>query len=180
VQRRSAIALGLVTALFAVLRPASARAYEDQYTLGVGLGYAHAFPSKAPHPGALVELNASLGLDATWTARARAGAAWHPADHALYRGIAGAELLYLIDILELVPSFGLGLDGVLTRVPAAGDDDAELRADFAAHAVIGVDYLLSRELSLGFEARPYMLATQLEDEPLYLQLSASLIWVFDS
>ena len=163
--------------------PARARAYEDQYTLGVGLGYAHAFPAAAPHPGALAELSASLGLDPTWTARARITGAWHPSEHALYRALAGAELLYMIDILELVPSFGLGLDAVVTRLPAtAADDDAELRADFAVHAVVGIDYLLSRELSLAFDARPYLLATALRGtskEPLYLTISASLVWVFD-
>jgi hypothetical protein len=175
-----ALAIGVAVCLAAGCWPARAHAYEDQYTLGLGLGYAHAFPRGAPHPGALAELSASLGLDATWTARARVSAAWHPSERALYRGLAGAELLYMIDILELVPSFGLGLDALVTRVPPlAGADEAELRGDFAAHAVLGIDYLLSRELSLAFDVRPYLLATTLDDEPLYLTISASLVWVFD-
>jgi len=180
---RSLPALGLALAAWLIATgPASeAHAYEDQFTLGIGLGYAHAFPSGAPHPGALAELSASTGLDATWTARARLAAAWHPSEQALYRGVGGVELLYMIDVLELVPSLGLGLDAVITRWPVAagGGDDAELRGDFAAHAVLGLDYLLSRELSLGLDVRPHLLVTALDDEPLYLTISASLVWVFD-
>jgi hypothetical protein len=86
----------------------------------------------------------------------------------------------MIDVLELVPSFGAGLDAVITHWPvAAGNDDAELRADFAAHAVLGLDYLLSRELSFALDVRPHLLVTALDDEPLYLTVSASLVWVFD-
>jgi hypothetical protein len=173
-------AVALVAGLTAGAWSSPARAYEDHCTLGLGLGYAHAFPRGAPHPGALAELTASTGLDVTWTARARVAAAWHPDEQALYRGLAGAELLYMIDVLELVPSFGAGLDAVITHWPVpAGSDDAELRADFAAHAVLGLDYLLSRELSLALDVRPHLLVTALDDEPLYLTVSASLIWVFD-
>ena len=179
-QRYLAFAPALVACLAAVAWPAPARAYEDQYTLGIGLGYAHAFPEAAPHPGALAELNASLGLDPIWTARVRVAGAWHPSENALYRGLAGAELLYMIDILELVPSLGVGVDGLLTRVPAAAPDgDSALRGDLAANLVLGLDYLLSRDLSLTFEARPFLLVTRVKDEPLYLQLSVGLLWVFD-
>jgi hypothetical protein len=177
-----ALAVAFAAALIATAPASRAHAYEDQYTLGLGLGYAHAFPSGAPHPGALVELSASSGLDATWTMRARLSAAWHPSEHALYRGIGGAELLYMIDVLELVPSLGLGLDAVLTRVPVAGDDvddGVELRGDLAAHVVLGLDYLLSRELSFGLDVRPHLLITSLDDEPFYLTITASLVWVFD-
>ncbi|HMI91941.1 MAG TPA: hypothetical protein VK509_11285, partial [Polyangiales bacterium] len=168
-----ALALAFAGWLIATAPASPAQAYEDQFTLGLGLGYAHAFPSGAPHPGALTELSASTGLDPTWTARARLAAAWHPSERALYRGIAGAELLYMIDVLELVPSLGLGLDGMVTRLPPASDDAAaELRGDLAAHAVLGLDYLLSRELSLGLDVRPHLLITALDDEPLYLTISA--------
>lgn len=166
------IALGAF--LLAAFAPSTARAYEDQWTLGVGLGYAHAFPHDAPHPGALAELSASLGLDPVWSVRARLSAAFHPDDdHALYRGMGGGELLYMIDVLELVPSFGLGVDAMASRSAGA------TRGDFALHAVLGLDYLLSRTLTLGFDVRPYLLATRLKDEPLYLAISASLVWMFD-
>ena len=178
VQRYPALALAFAACLVSASWPGRVQAYEDQYTLGIGLGYAHLFPQGTPHPGALAELNASLGLDATWTARARVAGAWHPDDElALYRGVLGAELVYMIDILELVPSFGLGLDAVLTH--AGPIDDPGLRGGFAANAVLGLDYLLSRELSLTFEARPYLMVTELSDEPLYLQVSVGLLWVFD-
>jgi hypothetical protein len=184
VHRRAAslpsLTLAFGVGLVAFGSPSPARAYEDQYTLGIGLGYAHAFPSGAPHPGALVELTASSGLAATWTARARISAAWHPGDPGLYRGLGGAELLYMIDVLELVPALGLGLDGLLTRLPAAANGEAaELRGDFAAHAVLGLDYLVSRALSLGLDVRPHLLLTALDDEPLYLTVSVSAIWVLD-
>ena len=80
----------------------------------------------------------------------------------------------MIDVVELVPSFGLGVDAVASK-----PSPADVRADFAAHAVVALDYLLSRELSLALDARPYVLLTQLDTEPLYLTVSVSLLLVFD-
>jgi hypothetical protein len=169
--RRNTLAAAALCAIVLDSRPAFA--YEDQATLGLGLGYAHAF-GLSPAPGAAVALSASLGLGQTLTARALAGYALHPARRPLHVGLAGAELLYVIDVIELVPWFGLGADGVL-RAQAG-----ELEPELAAHAVLGLDYLVSRELTLSLELRPYVLLTDLDGEPVYGAVIVSASWMLDT
>jgi hypothetical protein len=169
--RRITLATAMLCALLGGARPALA--YEDQATLGLGLGYAHAF-ALSPAPGAAVALAASLGLGQTLTARALAGYALHPGQRPLHVGLAGAELLYVIDVIELVPWLGLGADGVL-RAQAG-----ELEPQLAAHAVLGLDYLLSRELTLSLELRPYVLLTDLDGAPVYGAVIVSASWMLDT
>ncbi len=158
----------------ALLSARPAAAYEDQATLGLGLGYAHAF-SVDPAPGAALALSGSLGLGQSWSARALAGYALHPdPDHALHVGLAGAELVYLIDVIEVVPWFGLGADGVLRA------QRGELRPELGAHVVLGLDYLWSRELTLSLELRPYLLLTDLDGAPVYGAVIVSASWMLDS
>ena len=157
-----------------LLSAGPAHAYEDQATLGLGVGYAHAFGIE-PAPGAAVALSGSLGLGQTLTARALAGYALHPAsEHALHVALVGTELVYLIDVIELVPWFGLGVDGLLRA--SAG----ELQPELAAHAVLGLDYLWSRELTLSLELRPYLLLTDLEGAPAYGAVIVSASWMLDT
>lgn len=167
-------ALGFASLCGALLSARPAAAYEDQATLGLGLGYAHAF-GVDPAPGAAVALSGSLGLGQSWSARALVGYALHPEpERPLHVGLAGAELVYLIDVIELVPWLGLGADGVLW---AQGD---ELGPELAAHAVLGLDYLWSRELTLSLELRPYLLLTELDGTPVYGAVIVSASWMLDS
>jgi len=167
-----ALAVSSLCGVLLSTRPAAA--YEDQATLGLGLGYAHAFGID-PSPGAAIALSASLGLGQSWSARALAGYALHPASgHPLHVGLAGAELVYLIDVIEVVPWFGLGADGVLRALRG------ELEPELAAHAVVGLDYLWSRELTLSLELRPYVILTDLEGAPVYGAVIVSAVWMLDS
>jgi hypothetical protein len=150
-----------------------ARAYEDQLTLGVGAGYAHAVSESLPRSGAMIDVAASMDLHAVWSARARVSYALHPADESLHALLLGAELLYLVDVVELVPYFGLGAVGIGRA--RAGDT----QLDAAAELVLGIDYLVSREITLGLEARPHVLLTELARDPLYLAIQGSVIWMFD-
>lgn len=159
---RAAAPLALSLALLA---PATAYAYEDQIGLALGLGYA-VIPSDTPLPqhGLVLQAEAGFGLGDTWELRALAGYAVHIDDEPLHRIHVGAELVYLVDILEVVPFFGIGIDLPITIHPGVVDV-----ADFAGHAVVGIDWLLSREFALGVEARPYVLFTRLDaDAPVWI------------
>lgn len=164
--------LALVT-LSCALWPRVAHAYEDQLTLSIGGGYAHAFGAGLPHSGALLDVAGSTGLDESFTLRARLTGELHPHDEPLLRGVLGGELLYLIDVVEIVPQLGLGLDAVLSE----RFDDA--RADLGVHAVVGADYLLSRLLALSLDARPMLLLTDLDGAPFTLAITLSLTWMFE-
>jgi hypothetical protein len=156
-----------------MLTAAPAAAYEDQATLGLGAGYAHAF-AEPQAPGATVVLSGSLGLGQTLSARALAGYALHPARRPLHVAMLGAELVYLIDVIEVVPWLGVGAGGALR---ARAD---ELAPELAAHAVLGLDYLWSRELTLSLELRPYLMLTDLRGAPLYGAVIVSASWMLDT
>lgn len=152
------------------------RAYEDQITLGLGGGYAHAFSSAPPQHGALLEVTGSTGLSSVWTLRGIAAYAFYPdypADQPLHAAWLGAELLYMIDVVEFVPHFGAGLDGV----GRAGS--SSFRLDGATHLVLGWDYLVSRDFALGLDLRSHLLVTALSRDPVDLTLSVSASWIFE-
>jgi hypothetical protein len=158
----------LVTAL-----PSSARAYEDQLSLGVGAGYAYATREDSSHHGAYVNLEASLGLSATWSVRGLLGVGHHPQKPRLSEGVLGIEALYLVDVLEFVPYAGIGVDGLLS-IP---QKDAHIA--IGAHPVLGIDWLLDRSFLLGLCARPIFVLSQLDHSPLYLSVTLSATWLLD-
>lgn len=162
----------LLALLGSVLSPGRALAYEDQLTLSVGPGYAAAIDGEPVH-GALFDFGAGVGLDEVWTIRARASYALHPADAPAHVGLMAGELLYVVDILEVVPYFGVGAGGMAT----VRGGDGELAG--VAYPVVGAHYLLTRELSLGLDVRPVVRFTDLGGQPVYLAARAAVVFVFD-
>jgi hypothetical protein len=165
---------GVMTMLSFLALATPARAYEDQLTAGAGAGYAHAASSGFPRHGVIFDLSASAGLGPVWSVRARASYGLHPGDRPLHAMLLGADLLYLVDVVEVVPYFGAGASGIAR----AYRDDLQL--DAAAQLVIGFGYLISRELTFELEARPYLIATELDGDPFYGAVSASVVFMFDS
>jgi hypothetical protein len=163
-----------VAALLA-LWPGRSLAYEDQIGLGVQLGYAHATDSRLPHSGALLGLEVSLGLDDIWSVRGFATYSLHPGTPTLSVAMLGAELLYLVDILEFVPYFGAGLDAIGSWV--SGSDG--FSAEFGVHPVVGLDWLVTRGWTLGLEARPVFLVTAWSRQPIYITLGVNAALLFD-
>jgi hypothetical protein len=158
-----------------VAAPPSLHAYEDKAGLALDLGYAQATQHGLPHSGAAVGLEASLGLDDIWTVRGAIGYSLHPGTSSLSVLTLGAELLYLVDVLEIVPYFGAGLDAIGSWVPRA----AAFSTEFGVHPVFGVDWLISRDWALGLQARPIFLITALNREPIYLTVSVSAAMLLD-
>jgi len=164
----------VITALGLLLSPASlARAYEDQLSFGVGAGYAYGTQQGASDHGAYFQLEASLGVSPTWSVRGVLAYAAHPATPRWSQGLLGVEALYLVDVLELVPYAGIGIDAL------AGFTPSDTRFDVGAHPVLGIDWLLGRSFLLGFSARPIFVLSGLERGPLYLVLSLTATWLWD-
>jgi hypothetical protein len=153
---------------------APAHAYEDQLTLGLALGYAHATERELPHPGASAGLEASLGLGVAWSLRAHASYSLHPGDVELQHATVGVEFVYIVDVLELVPYAGVGVDAL-----GHWTSGSPFEADLGVHPVVGVDWLLSRELGLGLCARPMFALTALKNAPLYLSVTLNATWHVD-
>ncbi|MFO0681034.1 MAG: hypothetical protein U0234_03235 [Sandaracinus sp.] len=169
VRRALLPALGLGLALLA-LAPAPARAYDRQLGLSLELGYAVLPSGPLPPHGAYAEIGAALGLDDVWEIRVRAGYAFHP--EPMHRWVYGAEIVYLVDIFEVVPFLGLGVAGITTF------QDPTLTADFAVDGVFGLDVMLSREITLGVIVRPNVVLTALDTSPVWLEAGARLQGLF--
>ena len=167
--------VALVIVLLGVGTATGARAYEDQITLGVGAGYAHAASDLVPRNGAVFDLSASTGLDPEWSLRGQASYALHPDAEPLHVIGLGGELLYLVDVLEVVPYFGVGTGGLCSL---RGDADPQIDAEL--HLALGLDYLLSRSLALELDARPYFIMSELDRDPFYFTVSLALIFIFDA
>lgn len=161
--------------MWQVVAASQASAYEDRLSLAIGLGYAHATLRQLPHPGAAVGVEASLGLSNTWSVRGGVSYGFHPGQPALSQFAVQAELLYLVDVFEVVPYAGLGVDGLGTWTSREGG----LNAAFGVHPVFGADWLLDREFALGLLARPVFVLSDWQNQPLAAQVLLSAIWLFD-
>jgi hypothetical protein len=160
-------------ALLCIAFAAKARAYEDQLTVGFGAGYAHAASSALPRHGALFDLSVSAGLGPAWSVRGRGSYALHPQQSPMHVGLLDAELLYLVDVVELVPYFGIGAGGM------ARARSSDFEVDATAHLVVGLDYLLSRAVTLELDARPYLIAAEIDSDPFYFAVTAGVVWMID-
>lgn len=156
--------------------PSTALAYEDQLGLGVDVTYGRFVPDARRPDGVLVGVTGSVGLDDTWTARMRLAYGGHFATDArpetLQLGIASGELLYLFDILEWVPYFGLGADAVTLN------DSEGFGVEVGGHFLVGVDWLPTRELVIGADIRAITLFSYLDQRPFYMAFTLSASWLF--
>jgi len=155
---------------------APARAYEDQLSLGVGAGYAYLAREGGPHHGAAFDFEASLGLSEIWSVRAALAYSVHPAERTLSKLNLAAEIVYVIDVLELVPSLGLGVDALGGRSHSPPHD---ARVDLGVHPVLGLDWLFRRELMLGLSVRPIFVLSDWARQPLYLSATLTASWLLD-
>ncbi len=165
-------------ALPCIAFPSSALAYDHQMTLGAAAGWGVAPTFSAPDNGPNLALSSTIGFDDTWGMGVYAAWAVHPpfnGGRAVQVGFAGVEGLYYIDILQVVPFFGVGVD----VLPTYDGNTDRWNADFAAHLRASVDYLLSREVVIGLDVRPYVLLTALSTQPVYISFMARVSYVFD-
>jgi hypothetical protein len=151
--------LALAAALWLSAGASPVRAYDRQIGLTLESGYSLA-PNLPAH-GVFAEIGLSIGLGDTWEIRARAAYAYHP--EPMHRIAGGAELVYLVDVFELVPFVGLGAAGIATDVSDVWS------ADFAVDLVAGLDVLLSRAVTLGAVLRPALVVTAIDRAPLWFE-----------
>jgi len=174
---RAVIALAGALALAAAL-PSEAAAYDEQVTLDVNVGWGVAPALEmAPNHGPTGALATTIGFDDAWALGINLGWAVHPPltddSEPFQLGIAGVEGLYYIDILQVVPFFGVGVDLLPTF------DGTQWFVDFAAHVRLSLDYLVSRDIAVGVDIRPYILLTALSTDPVYITFQARLSILLD-
>lgn len=135
-------------------RASQARAYEDQATVGIAIGYAGLVQEdRLPSNGINLALSAGGGLGDAWSIQGLVSYSVYPDARPLHMGMAGLETVYALDIVRFVPLIGFGLDGILT----ARSRDA--RGDFSLHVLVGVDFLVNRRWIVGADFRGFWVAT---------------------
>jgi hypothetical protein len=131
-----------------------ARAYEEQASLDLALGYAAIVEAAElqPHLGS-ADLGVSLGIRDFLVLRGALGYGLllERKQKTQQAARARVELAYLIDVLRWVPFFGLGI-GVWGVQRAAGFTFYP-----AGHGVLGLDWLVTRSWTLGVDVRLGML-----------------------
>ncbi|MEY4514361.1 MAG: hypothetical protein RLZZ450_6483 [Pseudomonadota bacterium] len=150
--------LSCIAAVVACLLPSGdAHAYDEQASLDLALGYALTVQDDTSTQGASVDVGASLGLSDAVVARATLGYATlveprYAEREVSHLGRLRVEGLYLLDVLKVVPFFGLGV--TLTNSP---HDAAALPVRPGGHLLFGVDYLASRSWIVGVDVRSALL-----------------------
>jgi hypothetical protein len=145
------------SALFALalLTVSNAHAYDNQASADLGLGYAHLGPhAPIPGSGSSLSLGAGYGLGDMFTLRASLGYGLHTGDgQKASVGIARTEVAYMLDVLQVVPFFGAGASAWMFK------DGKDTAIAPAAHLLLGMDYLITREWTAGVDVRIGMLAS---------------------
>lgn len=146
-RKSTALLAGLYLLLPCIAWPQAAHAYEDEVGVAAGFGYSGA-PLTAPDHGLALEATVDMGLGPTWTLRGQAAYGRTRNDGLRsHMGRAGVEAVYIVDILDWVPSVGGGA-GVVSWTRGG-----EIHVGPSLHATVGLDYLLSRAWSLGLNLR---------------------------
>ena len=157
---------------------ARALAYEDQLGVNATLGYTGIIGDTAlPPHGLTAGVGVSFGLGDTWEIRGRGDYAY--LFSGAHRGALTADLVYLIDILSVVPYLGLSVGGAITSVDASALVPAQLLGDLLLGAVVGVDVLLGREWTIGVEVRPHVMVLHLDSEPFDLAAMVRVQHLFE-
>lgn len=140
-----------ISALLLVLGAecATARAYEEQISADLALGYgALTGNDLLPTSLATANLGAAVGMSDWLVARAAFGYGALLGDgDVLHVGRGRLELAYLVDILRWVPFFGAG--GGLWGL----DGPSGLGLRPAGHLLFGADFLATRTLTVGLDVR---------------------------
>jgi hypothetical protein len=140
-------------ALIAALPP-TARAYEDQATLGFAVGYLGVPGSTVVPPnGVDGAVSAGGGIGDAWNIQGLVSFGALIGDPRVQLGTVGLEAVYTLDIVRFVPLLGVGLDGLLSI------RDRRALGDFALHFLVGFDFLINRRLIFGGDFRGYWVAT---------------------
>lgn len=141
---------GLVwlAAVLCVLTPSRAQAYDDQASLDLAVGYLRISDNAAlAANGGEVTVGGGYGLGDMFVLRGSLGYGLQGLSTGRTSvGRARVEFAYLVDVLNVVPFFGLGASAWFF-------DAVGLELAPAGHALAGADLLITREWNAGLDLR---------------------------
>jgi hypothetical protein len=174
------------TALILAALPGAARAGEQEWVVAPSLAYSavrdHRFDG--PRHGVALLLDVDYGLTDSWSLRVTARWAGHGAsvtgDAAmLHETGASFGALYTFDVLKIVPFVSLtaGFSCLaLSALGRPGDVAGDPRWNADLTLGVGLDYLVKRDFSVGFEIRYHLLVPDVQDVPWMITLGLRLAW----
>ncbi len=129
------------------------KAYEDQASLDVSSGVtATASTDRLKRAGPEFAIGGTVGLTSSLFVRGQASyLPLFDAGHVRHVGRMRAEGGYRLDVLKVVPFVGLGANLWIYRF------EHRVHARPGVHALLGVDYLWSRALTVGLDLRTGLL-----------------------
>lgn len=181
--RRLGLTLALVAFGLCSGLSSKAAAYEDTIQLGVSAGYAFQLDAEegAKRHGLDLSALADFGLNDAWSLRAFAQHQLIFPSAPLRKTALLFEAAYALDILRVVPVFGVGIGAAMEarRVEGAASEGKNERAFMpAASAFVSIDILLGRWGVIAPEIR--FLATPFTgfDDTASLSLSAGIRFAY--
>lgn len=166
--RRTAAALSVFVAVMFLWGSRPARAGKKEWMLSLLPHYSMIRAYKHTRHGGGLALSSEYGLADSWNLKATVSYAAHAMTGedpgVLSLGMLSVTVVYMIDIVQVVPCFLLGVDAA---VLGGKSMDTEVEAGF--HAGLGVDYLLSRYWSIGVEATYHLFVPDVKDIPAYVR-----------
>lgn len=153
-----------------------ARAGEQEWVVAPSVGYAVLRSDGHDRHGGILYLDVDYGLTDSWSLRGNGHYSPHavhdPETGVLHAGGFGFGVLYTVDVLKVVPYLALTVGPVITD----GTGEDKLRVNGQAQAGIGLDYLVSRDFSVGLELRAHVVFPDIKRFPLFLGVAVRLAW----
>ncbi len=162
-----------------VVRAPEARAGEEELVVAPSLAYSVIRAGDSNRHGGAAYLDVDYGLTDSWALRGTGHWAGHYVgggnggdnEGLLSVGGLGFGVLYTFDVLKVVPFASLTAGAV-----ALGGAGQGLRWDAVIAVGLGLDYLVSRSFSVGFEMRYQLLVPDVTRYPLFLTIGIRLAW----
>jgi opacity protein-like surface antigen len=160
-----------------------ARAGEEELVVAPSVAYSVIRAGDSNRHGGALYLDLEYGLSDSWALRGTGHWSGHyvgggyggdngeNSGGLLSAGGLGFGVLYTFDVLKVVPFASLTAGAM-----ALGGAGQELRWNAAISLGLGLDYLVSRSFSVGFEARYHLLVPDVTRFPFYLSVGIRLAW----
>ena len=167
--RRTAAVLSVFVAALICFGSGTARAGKKEWMISLLPHYSVIRAYKRTRHGGGLAFSSEYGLADSWHLKAAVSYAAHAVTGddpgVLSLGMLSVTVVYLIDIVRVVPSIHLGVDAAIL---GGKSTDTEVEAGF--HAGLGVDYLLDRYWSIGIESTYHLFVPDVKDIPAYVRV----------
>ncbi len=173
---------GLAIAIASLLVTGPARAEEGEWRAGGQVGYATSTLGPRQGGGPAAFATGSYGVTEALSLKLRGGYSRHGLDadakrkltegtSQVWLGSLGVE--YTLDVLVVVPTFELGVG--YTHI---AEDGRQPASELLLLAGVGLDYLWSRQWTVGLGAQYHVLLTDPGRTPVYVAFGPRLAYLF--